>query len=79
MLFHYIYPDHYQYSLNDIIEMRRRILRDNSGVPAKGADLIITTEKDLVRLDREMRSILIAECDLAVLEMEVKIDKKKNF
>jgi len=80
ILFHYKYPDHYQYTRSDIEEMTSWAARDSSQRrSAKRVDMIITTEKDLVKIDKEMRSLIIAEYNLAVLEIEVKIDKKEEF
>ena len=48
-------------------------------LPLKDGDLLITTEKDLARLNREMLSRLNERYRLAVLEIEVNIDGEEEF
>lgn len=94
VIHHFIYPDHYQYTGRDIEEMvnwtpRDSNLRGATGnvvkgegpekLPLKDGDLLITTEKDLARLNREMLSRLNERYRLAVLEIEVNIDGEEEF
>lgn len=90
VIHHFIYPDHYQYTERDVEEMlgwpsrdynlRRNAGRDVEVKPSsKDVGLLITTEKDLARLDREMLSRLNDKYNLAVLEIEVNIDGEEEF
>jgi len=94
VIHHFIYPDHYQYTDRDIEEMLSWTCRDFNLTgttgndvkdeepekqPLEDVDLLITTEKDLARLDREMLFRLNDRYRLAVLDLEVNINKEEEF
>lgn len=94
VIHHFIYPDHYQYTERDVEEMLGWTCRDFNLTgttgndvkdeepekqPLEDVDLLITTEKDLARLDREMLFRLNDRYRLAVLDLEVNINKEEEF
>lgn len=83
LFLHHRFPDHYQYTGKDIEEIVKKssvaISSKTTGSNTKSVDLIITTAKDFVRLNKEMRALLIAEYNLAVLEIDMKVERIEVF
>ncbi|MEW6008705.1 MAG: tetraacyldisaccharide 4'-kinase [Candidatus Omnitrophota bacterium] len=63
------FPDHYQYQKQDLLEIQDACIK-------QGVNLIITTEKDLVRLKQFIDNSLLVK--IAVLEVELEILKNKD-
>jgi len=96
VIHHFIYPDHYQFTDQDIEDIlnwpcwkaeltdtERDSEASNKGTEEEAGlekvDLLVTTEKDLARLKKNMLALLKGKYRLAVLEIEVKIDGEEEF
>ena len=65
---HLEFRDHYRYEARDIQLIRNRLAKTN-------ADLLVTTEKDLVKVDRRMEW----PCDLAVIGIQIRFEQEERF
>lgn len=63
---HFAFPDHYFYAPHDLLRLLQSLNRS-------GADLLITTEKDIVRLPAEFHSTVLT----AQLELDLGADRQR--
>ncbi|MCP4024141.1 MAG: tetraacyldisaccharide 4'-kinase [Desulfobacteraceae bacterium] len=68
ILDHLEFSDHYRYKKADILGIRETAFQ-------KGADLILTTQKDFARLDENIEW----EMDLAVIGIQLELEKEDQF
>lgn len=65
------FPDHYRYKLSDIQKMRELLLQSSSA-------MILTTEKDAVKLKNEAFSKYLEDFPIFVLPIKVKLEHDKS-
>ncbi len=61
------YPDHHQYTRKD----GQRMLREKG---RRGAELVVVTEKDAVKLESFTKGVWVAECELSILRGEEEVE-----
>lgn len=71
MLHRLSFPDHYRYKLSDIQKMRELLLESSSA-------MILTTEKDAVKLKNEAFSKYLEDFPIFVLPIKVKLEQDKS-